>query len=269
MHVAVIVGMIMAVLLVPVLVIVAVIVAVAMVVRVIVSVVRPVTVVVMIMVVMSVGMMIVPVIVPAGAVIVGGVLGPEGAGNRGRDAALPADQLGRGGCRRHVEHVRADLGIHVAAAELPGQAQQAGRILGAHLQEILGGRPHRDEPAVVEAQGVAVLKRRRLGECNVEAETALGDQGSRDGIPGRAVEGHRVGDAVGAHRGPADDRGGCRHGTLGHGAGLMPDVVPDRGLRHPGRSTASEPWHRARREPDATRLAADGTLAVWPAFLSC
>ena len=174
-----------------------------------------VTVVVMIVVVI-VGMVVVPVIVSAGAVIVGGLLGPEGAGDGGRDAALPPHQLGRGGCRRHVEHVRADLGVHVAAAELPGQAQQAGRILGAHLQEVLGGRPHRDEPTVVEAQGVAVLERRGPGERDVEAEAALGDQGSRDGSPGRAVEGHRVGDAVGADRGPADDRGGCRHGTLGH-----------------------------------------------------
>lgn len=210
--------------------------AVTVLMRVIVRMAMPVTMVVMIVVVMIVGMMIMPVIVPAGAVIVGGELGPEGAGDRGRDAALPAHQLGRGGSRRHVEHVGADLGIHVAAAELPSEAQQADRILGAHLQEVLGGGPHRDEAAVIEAQGVAVLERRGLGERDVEAEAAFGDQGPRHGIPGRAVEDHRVGDAVGADRGPADDRGGCRHGTLGHDAGLVPDVVPDRASRHRGRS---------------------------------
>ena len=86
--------------------------------------------------------MIVPVIVPAGAVIVGGVLGPEGAGNRGRDAALPADQLGRGGCRRHVEHVRADLGIHVAAAELPGQFTPHRADVWTAVAGVLGGRFH-------------------------------------------------------------------------------------------------------------------------------
>lgn len=224
-HVAVIMTVIMAVLLVPVLamVFVTVLMAVTMVMRVIVP--------VLIVAVIMVGMMIVAVIVPAGAVIVGGVLGPEGAGDRGRDAALPAHEFGRGRGSRDVEHVRADLGVHVAAAELPGQAQQAGRILGAHLQKVLGGRLHRDETTVVEAQGVAVFQGRGLGERDVEGEPALADQGSRNGIPSCAIEGHRIGDTVGAHRGPADDRGGCRHGILGRGAGYGSAVPrPERRL---------------------------------------
>ncbi len=56
----------------------------------------------------------------------------------------------------------------MAAAELPGQPHQPGRVLGAHLEKILRGRPHRDEPAVVEAQGVAVLEGCGLREGHVE-----------------------------------------------------------------------------------------------------
>jgi hypothetical protein len=192
----------------------------------------PVVVVVVIMVVVIMGMVImgmvimgmvimgrVPVIVAAGAVVVGGTLGAERPGDRGREAALSAHQLRRGRGRRHVEHVRGDLGGHMAAAELPGQTHQPGRVLGAHLQEVLRGRPHRDEAAVVEAQGIAVLEGRGLRERHGEAEPALGDQGPRDRLPTRVVEAHRVGDAVGAHRRPADDRGGCRHGTPGNVAG--------------------------------------------------
>ncbi|SDA13450.1 hypothetical protein SAMN02799622_00984 [Methylobacterium sp. UNC378MF] len=225
------VAVIMTVILVPVLAMVFVFVAVLMAVLMAVTMVMRVIGPVMIVAVIMVGMMIVAVIVPAGAVIVGGVLGPEGAGDRGRDAALPAHEFGRGRGSRDVEHVRADLGVHVAAAELPGQAQQADRILGAHLQEVLGGRLHRDETTVVEAQGVAVFQGRGLGERDVEGEPALPDQGSRNGVPGRAIEGHRIGDTVGAHRGPADDRGGCRHGILGRGAGYGSAVPrPERRL---------------------------------------
>jgi len=159
--------------------------------------------------------MVMTVIVAAGAVIVGRAFGTEGAGDRARVAALAAHQLGRRRRCRDVEHVGGDLGWHVAAAELPGQAHQPGGVLGAHLEKILRGGAHRDQPAVVEAQGVAILEGRGLGERHREAEAALGNERPRDGLPGGVVEAHRVGDAVGAHRGPADDRGGCRHGTLG------------------------------------------------------
>lgn len=164
--------------------------------------------VIMVMVIMAV--MVMPVIVTAGAVVVGGALGAEGAGDRGREAALSADQLGRGRRRRDEQDVRGDLGGHVAAAELPGQPHQPGGVLGAHLQEILRGGAHGHEPPVIETQGVAILQGRGFVERHREGQAALGDQGTRGRGPSRVVEAHRVGDLVGAHRGPADDGGGGR-----------------------------------------------------------
>jgi hypothetical protein len=208
---------------------------------------------VMIVPMMVMAVMVMTVIVAAGAVIVGRAFGTEGAGDRARVAALAAHQLGRRRRCRDVEHVGGDLGGHVAAAELPGQAHQPGGVFRAHLEEILRGGAHRDQPAVVEAQGVAILEGRGLGERHREVEAALGNERPRDGLPASVVEAHRVGDAVGAHRGAADDRGGCRHGTLGW--------RPDLALR-PRPGAASGPRHKARREPGATPDDPGGTLAI-------
>lgn len=169
-------------------------------------------------------MVVVAVIMPAGAVIMGCPLGPEGARDRVRNAALAPHQFGRGGGRRDVEHVRGDLGGHVVAAELPGEAHQPGRVLGPHRVQVLRGGPHRDEPAIVEAQRIAVVQGRGLGERHRETEPTLGHQSLGKRGPAFVVEAHRVGDAVGAHRGAADDRGGGRQGRR-HAIGPS-DMVP-------------------------------------------
>ena len=127
------------------------------------------------MVVMRVCRMIVVVVrmvVAAGAVIVGHTLGAEGAIDRGRRAALAADELCRGGRRRDVENFGADLGRDVVAAELPGEAHQAGWILGANLEQRLRGGLHRDEATVVEAQGVSVLEGGGLRQRQVDMQAA-------------------------------------------------------------------------------------------------
>ena len=176
-----------------------------------------------------VGMLVVPVIgmrvcrmivvvvrmvVTAGAVVVGHTLGAEGAIDRGRRAALAADELGRGGRRRDVEDFGADLGRDVVAAELPGESHQAGRVLGADLEKRLRGGLHRDEAAVVEAQGVAVVEGSGLGQREVDMQPAIAVQVPVLSLTPGMVEADRVDDGVGADRGPADDRGGSRHGTL-------------------------------------------------------
>ncbi len=115
------------------------------------------------------------VIVAAGAVIMGRALGAERPRDRAGQATLAPHQLGRGGGRRDVERVRGDLGGHVAAAELPGEAHQPDGILGAHLEQVLRGGPHRNEAAVVEAQGIAVVEVRGFGEGHRKIEPALGN----------------------------------------------------------------------------------------------
>jgi hypothetical protein len=171
--------------------------------------------------------MIVAVVVAAGAVVMGGLLRAEGAADRRRGAALAAHQLGGGGGSRDVQHVRADLGLDVVAAELPGEAQEPGGVLRAHLQKVLFGGAHDDEAAVVEAQGVAVLQGAGLGQGHREGEAAgRRERGGGGGAAGM-VEGDGVGDLVGADRRTADDGGGCQHGRLGEaGSGRKDRFVP-------------------------------------------
>lgn len=170
--------------------------------------------VVMMFVAMVMPVMVMPVIVTAGAVVVRGLLRAEGAGHRGRDAALTAHQFGirwRGG---DVESVGADLRVDMVASELPCEAHQPGGILGAHFEERFGRRLHHDEAPIVQAQGVAVFQRTGLGQRDLEGEAARGGEARRQGGPRAMVELDRIGDAVGAHGRAADDRGGFQHGSL-------------------------------------------------------
>lgn len=153
------------------------------------------------------------VIVTALAVIVSLALGLEGAGDGACRAALAAHELGGGG--RDIQHFGGDLGRDVAAAELPGEAQEAGRIGGTHLQQGFGGRLHENEAAILEAQGVAVINGRRLGQGRGEAEAVLPCQGRRKGLPGGMVEDDAIDDGVGADGGLTDQGGGAQHRNLG------------------------------------------------------
>ena len=152
------------------------------------------------------------VIVAALAMVVGRPLGFEGAGHRGGGAALAANELG--GAAGHVESVGGDLGRHVAAAELPGKAQQPDRVLGPDLEERLAGGADRHEAAVLQAEGVAILQGRGLGQREGEAEAALPRQTVRRRLPRGVVEDDRVDDRVAADGDLADDGGGALHEIL-------------------------------------------------------
>lgn len=167
------------------------------------------------MIVSIVVMRMVMMIMPALAVVVGGALGFEWAAHRIRAAALAAHQFG--GLGRHVEHVGGDLGGDVAAAELPGEAQEPGRVLGPHLQERLGGGPDQNQAPVLEPQAVAVLGGGRLVEGGGEAEAARPGQGRGEGLAAGMVEGDAVDDRVGAEGGFADEGGGAQHEILTSG----------------------------------------------------
>ncbi|MBE7203876.1 MAG: hypothetical protein INR70_39620, partial [Parafilimonas terrae] len=106
----------------------------------------------MAVVMVAVTVVVVTVIVAAGAVVVGHLLRAEGAAHRSGRATLAAHQLGRRGGGRHVQHVGPDLGRDMVAAELPGEAHEPGGILRANLQQILGSRPHDDQPAVFQLE---------------------------------------------------------------------------------------------------------------------
>lgn len=229
-----------------------------------------------VMVVLMPVVMLMPMIVSAGAVIVGLPLRAEGARDRGGGAALAPDQLGIGRRVGHVEDVRPDLGRHVVAAELPGEAREAGRVLGPDLQQGFGRGAHGHEPSVLQPQGVAVLDRRGLRESEIEGQPALRMKMAARPAAGGMVEDHRIDDGIRPNGGLAHQGRGSLHGVLEDGLDGLGPSVRRRGNLHVGtrgtkrnRTGGTEPWpcgsrsrfitaklvphHRRGGRPDRTR----------------
>lgn len=113
-----------------------------------------------------------------------------------------------------MEHVGADLSLDMVAAELPRQAHEPGGIFRPDFEQRLGPGAHHDQPAVLQAQGIAILQRAGLGQRDLEGEAAGRREGGGQRDPGAMVEFDRIGDAVGAYGRAADDGGGFQHGRL-------------------------------------------------------
>jgi hypothetical protein len=64
------------------------------------------------------------------------------------DDAIAADQDAAG----------LDLGLEMAVADVPGEAEEMAAVAAAHLAELLGGGQDFDKPSVVEHQVVAVIE---------------------------------------------------------------------------------------------------------------
>ena len=150
------------------------------------------------------------VVMAALAVIVGRLLRLERAVHGGGGAADAAHQFGR--ARRHVEDVRPDFGGHVLAAELPGEAQQAGGVAGADFQQRLLRGAHADEAPVLELQRIAVLQAGGAVQGEIDGQSARRGEVRVRPSPGDMVEGHRIDDEIGPDGGLADDQAGFGHG---------------------------------------------------------
>lgn len=170
--------------------------------------------VIMRMVLMCLILPMVVMIVAALAVVVRRALRLEGAGDRRRGTALATGQFRHRRILRDVEHVRPDLGRHVVAAELPGEAQEPGRVLRPDFEERFGGGSHRDEATVVEAQGVPVLEAGVLLQGEREAQARLGGESMLRRLARGMIEDHGVDHGVRADRRLADDGCGAQHDVL-------------------------------------------------------
>ena len=165
-----------------------------------------------VMPVIMTGMLVVGVIVMAMAAGIGSLLGPEGARDLGRGAALAAHHLGEHVVVLDIDRVLGDLGRGVAVAHMPGDAHQPQRVFGADLQQVLHRRANRDETAVVEAQRVALVQHCGLVEVEHHLDPAFGAQHRAAALAILMVEGDDVEDAIGLDGGLADDGGGAQHG---------------------------------------------------------
>lgn len=130
------------------------------------------------------------------------------------DAAEAAHELGVDRRVRNVQAVPRDLRRDVVRAELPGEPQEARRVLGAHRKQRLLGGADLDEPSVLEPQGVAVLEFGRLRQCRREGERRTLERRLAGKATRGVRQGDRVGDALGPHRCPADDRLRVQHPVL-------------------------------------------------------
>lgn len=143
---------------------------------------------------------------------IGALFGPEGAAHLRDRAALAADHLGEDMIVADEDGVLGDLGGGVAVADMPGDAGEPERVLGADLEQRLLAGADGDQAAILEPEGVALVQHRRLLEVDHEFEPARALQHRPAALPLLMVECHGVDDAVGLHGRLPDDRCGAQHG---------------------------------------------------------
>jgi hypothetical protein len=95
-------------------------------------------------------------------------LGLEGALNLYDLQTHVAGQLHHMRLGRHVKRIRRKLHWHMRGTKIEGQTQQPHRIIALGLEQMLLGRLHLHEPAIVELQGIAILELRRLAEMHAK-----------------------------------------------------------------------------------------------------
>lgn len=163
--------------------------------------------------------MIVPVVVMAVmimaailvAMIIGAALGLERALDLAHRAALAADHLGEDMVVLDIDRIGGDLGRGVAVADMPGDAHQAQRVLGADLEQALRRGLDQDEATILQLDRVAVVQCGRLVEIEQNVEPAIALERDAAAVAVLMVEGQRLDDLVLLDRGLAGDGGGAQH----------------------------------------------------------
>lgn len=173
-------------------------------------------VVVMVMMVIVMVMTMVVMIVPAAAIIAMGVvmhfrLRLERTLDHRHRTALPAHQLAERGVVRDVESLSRHLGRDVMAAEMPGEAHQPQRVLGADFQQAFRRGLDLDQRAVFQLQRIAVVQHRRLVERDRELQPARGANAHAVDRAVAMAQRQRIDDALGLDGGLAENGGGAKH----------------------------------------------------------
>jgi hypothetical protein len=150
-------------------------------------------------------------VIMAMPMVVGPALRPEGPHDLGQGAALPAHHLGEHMVILDVNRVRRDLRRRVPVADMPGDAHQAQRVLGADFEQVLRGGVDSDQPTVLQLQRIALVQHGRLVEIQEEAKAPLAGQRDAAALAVLVVQRDGVGDPVRLDGGFADDGGGAQH----------------------------------------------------------
>ncbi|TCR64879.1 hypothetical protein EV560_106346 [Bosea sp. BK604] len=164
---------------------------------------------VVVMPVMIMAVMIVSAILVA--MIIGAALGLERALDLAHRATLAADHLGQHMVVLDIDRVGGDLGRGVAVADMPGDAHQAQRVLGADLEQALRRRLDQDEAAILKLDGIAIVQRGRLVEIEQDVEPAIALERDAAAVAVLMVERQRLDDLVLLDRGLAGNGGGAQH----------------------------------------------------------
>lgn len=167
-------------------------------------------------------------------VVVSPTLGLERPFDHRHRTALPTHHLGEDMVVLDVERVGRDLGRGVAVADMPGDAHQPQRVVGADLQQALGRRPDQDEPAILQLDRVAVVERGRLVEIEQDIEAGVALQRQTPAAAILMVERQGLDDAVRLDRGFANDGGGAQHDGATRMSVIRGDrLIAARSLRSP------------------------------------
>lgn len=208
----------------------------------------------MIVALLLVSLSLMPVVMSA--MIIRAALWPEGPRHLGNGASLSPDHLGEHVIILDIQGICRDLRGCMAVADMPSNAHQAQRVLGADFKQSLRCGMDQNKAAIFQLQGIT------LGDCGglVEIEQELVTiHGLQHGAAALAIivgQHDRACDLVRLDGGFADDGGGalhgydplavlCEHVTSFHH--LTTPAPGRKGMSHPGLSvlTPAPDWARS------------------------
>ena len=119
-----------------------------------------------------------------------------------------------------IDGVPCDLRRNVPIADMPGQIQKFERIAGRDLQEPLVSRPHLDQPACLQTNGIAVLQYFRLAKIEQKDGAAIGVQHDAPAVAVCVIKSDHIDYAVGIGTFATDD--GCSADHIRTGSSVGP-----------------------------------------------
>lgn len=200
----------------------------------------------------GVAMGVIAVVMAGMVMVIGAALGLERALDRRHRATLATDQLGEDMILLDIDRIGGDFRRRVAVADMPGEAHQPQRVLGADLEQALRRGLDLHEAAILQLHGVAIGEHGRLVEIEQNVEPAITLERDAAAVAVLMVERQRLDDLVGADGRLADDGGGAQHGEASISVGRCD------GSRATSTTAGAATQALSDRQPDLGERALDG-----------